>query len=464
MTETGAKPQREPENQPQLADDLDMAMEARVSRERFWERWRLLWLKRRLLFRSAIVGLVGAILMAFLLPKRYTSTVQLMPPDSQSNNAIAFISGLTGQSSTLSALAGDMLGLKSTGDLFVGVLRSRTVQDRIVERFGLKKEYRTRFVDRARKRLEQDTDITSDRKSGIIKVSVTDSTPKRAAEIAGAYIDELDLLMVQLNTSSAHRERIFLQDRLSAVKQELESAERDFGQFASKNATIDITAQGRAMVEATATLEGQLIAAESELQGLRQIYTDENVRVRSTQARISELQAQLQKLGGKPGEISPQNSDASAADPPGYPTFRQLPLLGIPYADKYRQFRVEEAAYEALTKEYELAKVEEAKEIPSVKVLDVPEVPEHRSSPPRLLIIFLGPFLAAGLSATWILSQTRWQAIAAEDPAKRLAQEVLNGMQLLIPWRTSDGSQNGGRAVEILGESESNDDRPRASQ
>ena len=309
-------------------------------------------------------------------------------------------------------------------------------------------------MDRARKRLEQDTDITSDRKSGIIKVSVTDSTPKRAAEIAGAYIDELDLLMVQLNTSSAHRERIFLQDRLSAVKQELESAERDFGQFASKNATIDITAQGRAMVEATATLEGQLIAAESELQGLRQIYTDENVRVRSTQARISELQAQLQKLGGKPGEISPQNSDASAADPPGYPTFRQLPLLGIPYADKYRQFRVEEAAYEALTKEYELAKVEEAKEIPSVKVLDVPEVPEHKSSPSRLPIVILGTLLPIAIMASWILAQANWHTIAAEDPGKQLAQEILYTMSARIKRAGWNGSRNGDRPGEVVAQSE----------
>src|SRR5215472_497234 len=324
MTQTKLQ-QRENESELQAADNLDESMRAHISRERFWERCRLLWLKRRLLFRSALAGLLCATLAAFLIPKRYTSAAQLMPPDSQSSSAIALISGLAGQSNTLSALAGDLLGIKNTGDLFVGVLRSRSVLDRIVERFGLKKEYGTRFDDKARKRLEENTEISADRKSGIITLSVTDCNPKQAAAIAGSYIDQLNLLMAQLNTSSAHRERVFLEDRLGAVKQDLEVAERDFGEFASKNATIDITAQGRAMVEATATLEGQLIAAQSELQGLKQIYTDNNVRVRSTQARISELQVQLRRLGGKPGEIGPQNGDASTATPPGYPTFRQLP-------------------------------------------------------------------------------------------------------------------------------------------
>src|SRR5437588_6940153 len=141
------------------------------------------------------------------------------------------------------------------------------------------------------------------------------------------------------------------------------------------------------MVEAAATLQGQLIAAESELEGLRQIYSDNNVRVRSVRARIAELKYQLEKIGGK-GEGSDQQQASL------YPSIRRLPLLGVTYADLYRRTRVQEAVFESLTKEYELAKVQEVKEIPTVKVLDSPNIPDKKSFPTRRLIMLLGTAFA----------------------------------------------------------------------
>src|SRR5258708_5391721 len=141
------------------------------------------------------------------------------------------------------------------------------------------------------------------------------------------------------------------------------------------------------MVEAAATLQGQLIAAESQYEGLKQIYTGNNVRVRSVKARIDELQRQLQKLGGK-GESATSVSDLPADSL--YPSIRKLPLLGVKYADLYRRTKIQEAVLETLTKEYELAKGQEAKEIPTVKGLDAANIPDKKSYPPRLLIMFLG--------------------------------------------------------------------------
>ena len=184
--------------------------------------------------------------------------------------------------------------------------------------------------------------------------------------MAQAYVSELNRLVAELNTSAAHRERVFLEERLDKIKVDLESAEKDFSQFASKNATIDISAQGRAMLEGAASLQGQLIGAESQLEGLRQIYSDNNIRVRSTQARIAELRNQLQKMGGTSGGTAP--SDQSTTDN-AYPTLRQLPVLGVPYADKFRQLKVEETVYETLTKQFELAKVQEAKEQLAIRML-----------------------------------------------------------------------------------------------
>src|SRR5271155_1399227 len=348
---------------------------------------RLLWEHRRFLFRVVACALLASTLIAFLIPPRYESTARLMPPDSQSSSALATAAAaISGGAGGLGGIAGELLGLKSTSDTFVGILSSRTVQDELIQQFDLKKLYSIRRMEDTRKALADRTAISVDRKSQIISITVTDKSPQRAAAMAQAYVEELNHLVAELSTSAARRERIFLEGRLQAVTKDLEDSEKDFSQFASKNTAIDIKEQGKAMVEAAATLQGQLIAAESEYEGLKQIYTDNNVRVRSIRARIDELKHQLEKLGGK-GEsattVSDQPSDSF------YPSIRKLPLLGVTYADLYRRTRIQEAVLETLTKEYELAKVEEAKEIPTVKVLDAANIPDKKSFPPRLLVIFL---------------------------------------------------------------------------
>ena len=199
----------------------------------------------------------------------------------------------------MGGMASELLGLKSTTDLLVGILNSRTVEDRLIQKFDLKKVYGARRMEDARKDLAAQTEISIDRKSQIITINVTDKSPQRAAAMGQAYVEELNRTVAEVSTSSARRERIFLEGRLQAVNQDLEAAEKDFSQFASKNTAIDIKEQGKAMVDAAAILQGQYIAARSELEGLRQIYTDSNVRVRSVQARVDELQNQLMKVGGK---------------------------------------------------------------------------------------------------------------------------------------------------------------------
>src|SRR5271156_2007258 len=420
-----------------------------LARERILPRLRLLWGMRRFLGRCAVVGFFVAILIAFLIPSEFESTARLMPPDSQPGGGLALMAMLgtgsqSGGSSGLGALASDLMGAKTTGAVFIAVMRSRTAEDRIIQRFDLKKVYSTRLEDSARLRLEKNTVITEDRKSGVITVSTVDHNAKRAAAITGAYIDELDTLITELNTSSAHRERVFLEERLDKIKVDLEAAEKDFSQFASKNATIDISAQGRAMLEGAASLQGQLIGAESQLEGLRQIYSDNNIRVRSTQARIAELRSQLQKMGGTSVGNAPAN-DQSTADN-AYPTLRQLPILGVPYADKFRQLKVDEAVYETLTKQFELAKVQEAKEIPSVKVLDQPDVPERKSFPPRTLIIIAGTACSVLLGAAWLFGTARWRQIDPHDPGMRFAQEVLGTVRAGMPWVSANGS-NGNAAA-----------------
>lgn len=401
---------------------------------------KLLWQHRRLLARAAIYGFLGSVLLALLIPARYESTARLMPPDNSQTGGLAIAAAaLSGGAGGLGSIASDMLGVKSTSDIFVGILSSRSVQDKLIQQFALKKFYGDRRMEDARKDLAERTGISVDRKSQIISLTVTDHDAKRAAAMGEAYVAELNRLVAELSTSSARRERIFLEERLAAVNQDLEAAEKAFSQFSSKNTAIDIKEQGRAMVEAAATLQGQYIAAQSELEGLKPIYTDNNVLVRSVKARIAELKRQLEKLGGKGEQASePSGQQADYL----YPSIRKLPLLGVTYADLYRRTRVEEAVFESLTKEYELAKVQEVKEIPTVKVLDSPNIPEKKSFPPRLLISFLGITLALASAVTWVLGREAWDETDPNDPRKVLALEVFTTLKTRLPHFSRNGSGN----------------------
>ena len=424
----------------------------RRRREQTISKLRLLWERRRMLLRAAVLGLIVSLFVAFLTPSRYESTTQLMPPDQSEGvgGVLASLLGKTGEgggaaSSGIAGIAGDLLGLKSSGELFVGVLGSRTVQDDLIGKFGLRKVYGVSTWEAARLKLKDQTNVASDRKSGIITIKVDDRSPERAAAMAQEYVTELNRVVTTLNTSSAHRERVFLEGRLAEVKEDLESAERSFSEFSSKNTAINITEQGKAMIEAAADLEGQLMAAQTELESLRQVYTDNNVRVHEVQARVEELQRQMGKLGGKAGvQPSPSGNDSEA----GFPTIRQLPVLGVTYADLYRRTKVEEAVFEGLTQEYELAKVQEAKETPSVKVLDSADVPEKKAYPPRGVMAFVGMIIAIAFGVVWVLAQNYWQNVDPDNPGKVFATEVLGDVRSGLPWRSPNGSiqatSNGG--------------------
>ncbi len=417
----------------------------------------LLWGQRQLLWRFAAWGLLMATLLAFLIPKQYESTARLMPPESDSMGKFAMLASIGGGGGAAGALnlggiASNLLGVKNTGSVFVGILGSRTLQDRLISRFDLRKVYGVRKWEDARNKLGKRTNISEDRKSGIMSITVADRNPERAREMAQSYVDELNKLVAELSTSTARRERIFLEARLKEVQGDLSESEKTFSEFSSKNSTLDIKEQGKAMLTAAAELEGELIAAETQLKGLEQIYTSNNVRVRTAQARVNELKRQLEKLGGTKavtGKVATQDADT---DMP-YPSIRQLPLLGVTYADMYRHIRVQETVLEVLTREYELAKVEEVKEIPIVKLLDAPVIPENKSFPPRKLIIALGVLLSVLLGASYIVGAESWEQLDPAHPQKLFANEVLSTIRQTATWKkVRTWSRNGqpGGDVEAI--------------
>ena len=399
--------------------------ELQRQRSRVWfaKSTRTIWRERTFLVRISALGLILGCVVAFLIPGRYTATTRLMPPDIEGSSPGAMAAAISASrgGGGFGEIAGDLLGRKNTSDVFVAILNSRTVQNHIIEQFDLKRVYRASRMGDARARLSRFVGVENDRRTQMITISVTDWNPQRAAAMAAAFTDELNLLVCELSTSSARRERLFLEGRLSQVNQDLENAEQAFSRFASKNSAIGITEQSRAMLEVAGTLQGQLIFAQSKLEGLRQIYSDNNVRVRTQRAQVAELQAQLAKVGGKDQGTKP-GPDTQAADL--YPSIRKLPLLGLTYADLYRRTKAQEAVYQILTEEYELAKVREAREIPTIKILDAAEVPEKRDFPSRRLIAASSTGLAFLSGIVVLLATKSWHERNPDDLSKAVANEI----------------------------------------
>jgi capsule polysaccharide export protein KpsE/RkpR len=319
--------------------------------------------------------------LCFFVPK-YSSTVQIMPPESSPSGLAALALPALSKMPGLAGLASDLLGAKNSTAIFIKVLESRTLEDNLIQRFDLRRHYRTRYWEDTREKLRSRTTISEDKKSGVIAVSVRDRDPGFATSLAGAYSDELDKIVTQVSTSSARRERMFLEQRLDQQRTMLDESEKQFGRFASSTMTLDIPQQTKVTVEAVARLQGELIAARSELEGVQQIYSPENSRVKVLRARISELERALGKMNS--GPIATGN----AQDPTNpYPSVKSLPVLGVQWVDLYRTNKINETVFELLTQQYEMAKIQEAKEIPSVKVLDSPSIPERRYPRPWALII-----------------------------------------------------------------------------
>jgi capsule polysaccharide export protein KpsE/RkpR len=356
-----------------------------------------------------------------------------MPPDAQSNSlALAAVSKV--MPSGIGSLAGDFLGMKNQGSVYISILHSRTLQNNLVNRFDLRKVYFVRLMVSARKELEKNTTVDEDKKSGVITIRVTDRSATRARDLANAYVEELNRISAELNVTAAHRERVFIEGRLQQVKEDLDRTSKEFSEFSSKNLAIDLKEQGKAMVGAAATLQGELIAAQTELQGLEQIYTDNNVRVRVLRTRVSELKRQLEKMAGtvdgKPAIGSVENGQLATAKKEGkkeketYPSIRELPVLGIQYADLYRREKIQETIFELLTQQFELAKIQEAKEFPTVRILDSPEVPENKSSPRRSLMFVAALFFSLALGSTWVIGKEYWNGVDSDSNVKAFLNPI----------------------------------------
>lgn len=393
-------------------EEQDAVEELRsASHSPYLRRWLPLVLQNaRGILRFVSVGTVAALVLSFVLPVRYQSEARLLPSNSDAGGGklLKMLGGMA-DAAIMAGYTGSDAGGGADAGRFIGILRSRTVADHIIDQFGLMKVYGTSKREIARDRLQQHTTIVEERKSGQIVLDVTDHDAKRAAEIVQAYINELNTLNAKLDTTAAHVEREFLEQRIKEVGAELNTAAEQLSEFSKKNTMIGLGEQQKSMLEGAAHVQGELIAARTELSGLEQLYSENNYRVREARARAGRLTKELQKLRG-----SDSGDDKNAM----FPSIRELPELGKNYAELYKQTKTLEMTSEMLSRQLEMVKTEEVKELPVIRVLDPPEVAQSKTWPPRKLITACALLLSFVVAVGWVIGRQVWAELSPNHEAK----------------------------------------------
>lgn len=355
--------------------------------------------------RIAQITLAAAIvagIVSLLLPTMYTATATILPP--QQNPSAA--SSMLGQIGTLVGLgeAAD-LGLKNPADLFVAMLKSRTVADQLINRFDLRKEYDVRRYEQARRKLEKRSEIIAE-KEGMISIAVADTDPRRAAELANGYVEELHTLNADLAISEAAQRRVFYQQKLEAEREDLAKAELALKQAQEKTGLIQPDAQGRAIIDTVAAARAQVAMKEVQLQAMRTYATENNPDVKRAEQELSGLRAQVAKLQRSTGQMGEGDLEV--------PT-RNLPEAQLEYLRRARELKYHEALYEFLGKQREAAQIDEAKDAVLVQVVDKAVEPERKSGPHRLVIVLISALAAFLLSCLGVLIMEGWRR-KQQDP------------------------------------------------
>lgn len=332
----------------------------------------------KLIAVTALIVAIAASLTALLLPKHYTSTLVILPPR-ENNTAGAALMSQLGALGAIASMGGG-LSLKNPNDLQVSLLKSRTVEDAMAARFHFQQLYHRKSLTRARKRWEQHTSVENGLKDGLIRLSVTDSDPHRAAELAEGWLDEYRHLTATLAIDEAAQRRLFFEGQLSAAKDELKRAEEDLKQTEQRTGVIEIEGQARAMIESAAILRAQLAAKQVEIQAMRQFATDQNPDLERAEQESASLASQLASM-----DVEHQRSEGDLIDPKGSMTEN-----GLEYVRALREMKYRETMYQLLARQYEVARVDEARQGSLIQVVDAAEVPDRPDSHIPLLIFFAG--------------------------------------------------------------------------
>ncbi|WP_226377601.1 GumC family protein [Citrifermentans bremense] len=353
--------------------------------------------RKMLIFKICTVGIVASVVYSLNLPNIYSATAKILPPQKEAGGGL---SALLGQAGGLAGIATG--GLGGGSDLYLGILKSRSVADAVIHRLDLTRIYQADNMEAARRSLDGAIKVQAG-KDGIISITAENKDPNLSAQLANAFVDELGKTTIRLNLSKAGTERIFLEKRLELVKKDLVKAENEVKYFSQRNRIVQVDSQAKASIEAIARLKADLASKEMQLAVLSSRQTEHSPDVKAIQNGIRSLKTELSVLSGKGGVGE------------GIPSIGNMPGVGLEYSRKLRELKTQEAIFEQLTKQYEIAKLTEAKDSSSFQILDEAVIPVNKSKPKRSIIVILSTVAAFFVSIFTVFVQEYLSRIPDSD-------------------------------------------------
>src|SRR5712691_1483441 len=372
---------------------------------------------KRIVLGVPLVVAIAAAIVSLLLPNIYTGTARILPPQQSASAATAMLNQLGGVLGGFAGAAGGTLGIRNPNDLYVGMLKSRTVADNLIARFDLTIIYEQELQSGTRNILQNNTTITAGR-DGIITIDVDDKDPKRAADLANSYVDELMKLTNVLAVTEASQRRLFFEHQLVQAKDNLTAAEVAARRGLQKGGLAQVDAQGRSIIEVTARLRAQISAKEVQIGAMRTFAAEGNPELQRTQQELEALRRELGRI-----ECSLPVAVAGKGGEAGH--------TGLDNLGRLRDVKYYEFLYELLAKQYELAKIDEAKDATIIQIMDKAIEPDRKSKPRRALITLLSAFAAVFVSLFWVFIR-EVAAVVKADPEQA---SQLESLRSYLRWR-----------------------------
>ncbi len=356
--------------------------------------------RRRQMVVPVLLAFMLSMVVAFLIPAEYNAEAVILTPQQAQpslSSMAQFAGGAESGLSSLSLLAG--FGLRNPSDLYVGILNSRTIADALISKFNLMEVYGDKYLKMARKHLKENTTIKAG-KDTLIHIEVWDRNPNRAAQLANAYMNELAQRNSTVALSEASQRRLFFEQQLAKEKDQLTNAEIALRNTQQFTGLVVPTGQAEALIRSASQLHAEILGRQAQLAGMKGYAADDNPRYQMVKRELASLQSELNSL----------EKGQHVAGTPELP-LGKLPEAGLEYIRKYRDLKYHETLFEALAKQYEAARLDEAKAAPMVQVIDRAVVPEKKSWPPRSIIVMVSTVLAAMASALWIILTTETRPV-----------------------------------------------------
>jgi tyrosine-protein kinase Etk/Wzc len=369
--------------------------------------------RRKFILGSTLTVTILAIIVSLLLPFQYTAITVVLPPGQNLSASSSFL-GQIGGAGALASVAGASLGIKNPSDLYVSLLRSRSLEDAMIQRFGLMSRYHAKKQSGARVALEGHTKVVVGPKDGLITIAVTDRDPKEAADLGNGYVEEFRNLSANLAITEASQRRVFFEQQLLQSKEDLAAAEEAMKNTEQSTGILQVDSQTRSLIEAAAALRAQIAASEVQIQTMRTYATENNSELVMNEQQLIALKDQLAKLAG-----TDPSAGAGFLLPKG-----KVPAASIEYLRRLRDMKYYETISELISKQYEMAKLDEARQGTALQVVDRALPPDSRSSPKRTIIVAAAMLLTFLGTCLWSLFAERLRG-RKDSPQNRAYLKML---------------------------------------